>query len=158
MKTDVEVKQDELMEKQKEVREKQQELMHANHKESVDNAQQYNKSMQLVSRVTKILDTVVKNSNGDSLGDIKDLVVNPEDGHIAYAVIAFGGVFGMGNKYFAIPWRTLHWNCDTENYVLNIDKSSLEKAPGFDKDHWPDSSNKWELLREEIDQFYCAQP
>jgi sporulation protein YlmC with PRC-barrel domain len=158
MKTAVETKQDELMEKQDEVREKQQELMHASHKEAVDHAKKHNVSMQQVSRVSKILDTAVKNSNGDNLGDIKDLVLNPEDGQVVYAVIAFGGVFGMGDKYFAIPWRTLHWNPSTEHYVLNIDKTALEKAPGFDKNHWPDSSNKWEQLREEIDQFYCTNP
>lgn len=158
MKTAVETKQEELMEKQEEVREKQQELRHESHKEAVEHAKKHNKSMQLVSRASKIIDTAVKNSSGDNLGEIKDLVLNPENGQVVYAVIVFGGVFGMGDKYFAIPWRTLLWNRDKEHYVLNIDKTSLEKAPGFDKNHWPDSSNKWEQLREEIDQFYRIKP
>jgi len=65
---------------------------------------------------------------------------------------------GLGNKLFAIPWSVLHWTRDKEYYVLDLDKETLKNAPGFDKKHWPDSSNKWDLQREEINQFYHVNP
>jgi len=48
----------------------------------------------------------------------------------------------------------LHWTRDKEHYVLDVDKTLLKGAPGFDKKHWPDSSNKWDQLSEELNQFY----
>ena len=154
MKTPVEAKKDTLVEKIVEVQEAKQDLKHEIKKESVQQAKAYNKSMQQVSRVSKILNTAVKNIAGDNLGDIKELVLDPESGQIAYAVVTFGGVFGVGNKLFAVPFQALRWVRDEEYYVLNIAKSVLENAPGFDNDHWPNSLSKWDQQREELHQFY----
>lgn len=156
--TDVQEKQQELIEKQQDVKETQQELQQENLKESVERVQAANESMQQVSRASKIIGTTVKNPKGDKLGDIKELVLDPESGHVVYAVVSFGGVLGMGNKLFAIPWKALHWTRDKEYYVLDLDKDTLKKAPGFDKKHWPDSSSKWDQQREEIEQFYRVTP
>jgi len=156
--TDVEDKQKELTEKQQEVKETQKELSQENKKESVERAQVANESMQQVSRASKIISTNVKDTKGGKLGDIKDLVLDPESGQVVYAVVSFGGVFGVGNKLFAVPWKALHWTRDKEYYILDLDKATLKKAPGFDKKHWPDSSNKWEQQREELNQFYQIKP
>jgi sporulation protein YlmC with PRC-barrel domain len=114
--------------------------------------------MQQISRASKIIGTDVKDSYGEKLGDIKELVLNPESGQVVYAVVSYGGAFGVGDKLFAVPWNALHWAHDKENYVLNVDKGTLKKAPGFDKDHWPDSASKWDQQREEIEQFYRVTP
>lgn len=143
--------------KREEVIEKQQELNEESYKTAVRHDEKHNKNMQMISRASNIINTAVRNSSGDDLGDIKDLVLDPSTGHMVYAVVAFGGVFGLGDKYFAIPWKALHWSHDNEYYTLNVDKSALEKAPGFDKNHWPDSENKWEQLREELEQFYSVK-
>lgn len=155
---DVQEKQQELQEKQQEVKEKQKELTHERRKESAERTQASNESMLQVSRASKIIGTRVKNPNGDSLGDIKELVLDPESGQVVYAVVSFGGVLGMGDKLFAVPWKALHWTRDKEYYVLDVDKDTLKKAPGFDKKHWPDSSNKWDQWREELNQFYHVNP
>ncbi len=155
---DVQDKQQELIEKQQQVIEKQKELNQERRKESVERAKESNQSMQQVSRASKIIGTHVKNSNGESLGDIKELVLNPESGQVVYAVLSFGGVLGMGDKLFAVPWPALHWTGDKEYYILDVVKNALSKAPGFDKKHWPDSSSKWEQYREEITQFYHVNP
>jgi len=54
--------------------------------------------MQQVSRASKIIGTKVKNPNGDSLGDIKELVLDPESGQVVYAVVSFGGLMGVGTS------------------------------------------------------------
>lgn len=98
------------------------------------------------------------NSQGQNLGKVKELVLDPESGQVVYAVVSFGGILGVGDKLFAVPWRVLSWTRDKEYYVLNVDKDTLKKAPGFDKKHWPDSASKWQQQREELDQFYRVKP
>ena len=117
-----------------------------------------NENMQQVSRASKIIGTAVKDGNGDNLGDIKELVLNPESGQVVYAVVSYGGALGLGDKLFAVPWKALLWTSDKEYYALNIDKAQLKKAPGFDKKHWPDSASKWDQQRQEIEQFYHTNP
>jgi sporulation protein YlmC with PRC-barrel domain len=111
-----------------------------------------------MSRASKIIGTDVKNAKGENLGEIKDVVLNPQDGKVVYAVVSFGGVMGMGNKLFAVPWSVLRRHGDKDYYLLDMDKDTLKKAPGFDKKRWPDSSNKWEQQREQINQFYRVNP
>ncbi len=156
--TDVQDKQKELVEKQQEVTDTQQELNKATLKATDERVSEVNKSMQQISRASKIIGSKVTSPSGESLGGIKELVLDPDSGQVVYAVVSFGGLFGLGNKLFALPWNSLHWSRDKENYVLNVGKDTLKKAPGFDKKHWPDSSNKWDQWREEIEQFYRAKP
>ena len=85
-------------------------------------------------------DSVV-DRNGNSLGEIKEIMVDVPTGRVAYAVLSFGGFLGMGDKYFAIPWNAFHFNLSEKHAVLNVDKKLLENAPGFDKDHWPNMAD-----------------
>ena len=48
---------------------------------------------------------------------------------------------GLGNKLFAIPWDALELSTEEHKFILNVDKEKLEKAPGFDKNDWPDMTN-----------------
>ncbi|MDX1547351.1 MAG: PRC-barrel domain-containing protein [Rhodothermales bacterium] len=86
---------------------------------------------------TSLTGTDVRNPQGEDLGEIKDLMIDLDDGHIAYAVLSFGGFLGIGDKYFALPWDMLTVDTKNECFVVNITKEQLDDAPGFDKDHWP---------------------
>ena len=81
-------------------------------------------------------DTVV-NRSGEELGHIEHIMIDVPSGRIAYAVLACGGVFGIGERLFAVPWAALTLDADRKCFVMNIERSRLESAPGFDKDHWP---------------------
>jgi sporulation protein YlmC with PRC-barrel domain len=94
-----------------------------------------------VIRANKIQGDRVRNSAGDDLGKIEDIMIDVSRGRIAYAVLSFGGFLGMGNKLFAIPWEALSLNQRDNFFVLNVSKERLEKAPGFDKDNWPDMAD-----------------
>ncbi len=91
---------------------------------------------------SKVIGDRVRNLRGEDVGKIEDLVVDPEDGRIAYAVLSFGGVMGIGDKYFAIPWHMLRPGRDEKEFMLDIDKDKLKNAPGFDKDHWPKTNDR----------------
>jgi sporulation protein YlmC with PRC-barrel domain len=89
----------------------------------------------------KLFGCKVENPRGEGLGRIEDVMISAEGGHVAYAVVSFGGVLSLGNKLFAFPWSALQVDSSKRKVILNLDKKTLAKAHGFDKDHWPDSSS-----------------
>jgi sporulation protein YlmC with PRC-barrel domain len=96
-----------------------------------------------IYRSSKLIGADVVNPQGENLGDIKDVVIDPVTGRMAYAVLSFGGFLGLGDKYFAVPWAALSPKSgEKEQFVLNVDKERLKNAPGFDKNNWPDMANR----------------
>ena len=83
----------------------------------------------------------VRNAAGDDLGKIEEIMLDVPSGRIAYAVLSFGGFLGMGNKLFAVPWSALTLDEAEHEFILDVPKETLENAPGFDKDNWPDMSD-----------------
>ena len=83
----------------------------------------------------------VYNPENESLGDVKEIMLDMRSGRVAYAVLSFGGFLGMGDKLFAVPWNALTLDTENKRFVLNLTKAKLETAPGFDKDHWPNMAD-----------------
>ena len=109
----------------------------------------------LMGADTLIGDSVV-NAQEEDLGDIREIMLDMQTGQVAYAVLAFGGFLGMGEKLFAVPWQALHLDTVNKRMVLNVDKERLKNAPGFDKDAWPDMSDvSW---ASGIHSFYGTDP
>jgi len=109
----------------------------------------------LMGADTLIGDSVV-NGAEDDLGDIKEIMLDMQTGQVAYAVLAFGGFLGIGEKLFAVPWQALHLDTANKRMVLNVEKERLKNAPGFDKDAWPDMSDvTW---ASGIHAFYGTDP
>lgn len=84
----------------------------------------------------------VVNTDGDELGHLAELVVEMASGRIAYAVLSHGGLLGIGDKLFAVPWAALRPDPENERFVLGVTRDVLEQAPGFDKDNWPDMADR----------------
>jgi sporulation protein YlmC with PRC-barrel domain len=82
----------------------------------------------------------VVNAAEEHLGEIKEVMLDLETGTIDYFVIEFGGFLGMGVKYFAIPLRLIKLDAPNKRFIFNQSRELLEKAPGFDMDHWPDTN------------------
>jgi len=80
----------------------------------------------------------VRNSAGEDLGKIEEIMIDIPSGRVAYAVLSFGGFLGIGDKLFAIPWTALTVDEGEHQFILNVDRQTLENATGFDKDNWPD--------------------
>jgi sporulation protein YlmC with PRC-barrel domain len=82
----------------------------------------------------------VVNPAGEHLGEIKDVMLDLEAGNIDYFIIEFGGFLGLGVKYFAIPLRLLVLDAPNKRFIFNQSREVIQKAPGFDMDHWPDTN------------------
>src|SRR5687767_8284072 len=87
---------------------------------------------------TSLVHDKVVNLGGQDIGRIEELMIDVTTGRVAYAVLTFGGFMGIGNKLFALPWSALTVDEAKKRFVVNVTRESLEKMPGFDKEHWPD--------------------
>ena len=89
-----------------------------------------------------LLGNDVYNADDEDLGDIKEFMLDMATGRVAYAVLSFGGILGMGDKLFAVPWAALKLDTVNKRFTLNVPKETLKDAPGFDKERWPSMSDK----------------
>jgi sporulation protein YlmC with PRC-barrel domain len=88
-------------------------------------------------RASDVIGKAVRNSRGEELGEIEELIVDVTNERVHYAVLSFGGLLGYGAKLFAYPVDMLSLSADRGELVLNVDKALLERTPGFDTGRWP---------------------
>jgi hypothetical protein len=84
----------------------------------------------------------VKSPQGEDLGKIEEIMIDMERGHVAYAVLSFGGFLGLGNKWVPVPWDALTLQSDEKVLILKIEKEKLQKAPNFDPATLPDLADR----------------
>ncbi|MCB9854489.1 MAG: PRC-barrel domain-containing protein [Phycisphaerales bacterium] len=89
---------------------------------------------------SKLLDASATNSQGQDLGDVDEIVINPQDGKVVYTAIAYGGVLGIGEKRFAIPCSSVN-RVNQDKVFLDVQKAELENNPGFKNSAWPTQSD-----------------
>lgn len=80
----------------------------------------------------------VVNPEGEDLGQVQNFMIDPETGRIAFVVVAFGGFLGLTDKWIAIPLEVLRWDTERGYFIMDVPRSTLERAPGIDKDKWPE--------------------
>ena len=71
----------------------------------------------------------VRDPQGQDLGAVKQLMVEPEQGKIQYAVVAVGGVLGMNQKEVAVPWSSLKLARDEGEVIVTAERQVLDQAP-----------------------------
>ena len=80
-------------------------------------------------RASKVIGSSVFNMTGEKIGKVEDVVLDKTSSNILFAVIGFGGVLGMNEKFHPLPWSTLDYEKQKEGYVVNVTKEQLEAAP-----------------------------
>ena len=96
----------------------------------------------LAVKTSNIIGTKVVNRQNEDLGKVEEVVIDVFNGRIGYLVLSFGGFLGMGEKLYAVPWKALHYNRDLHVYVLNLTQDQIERAPGFEKETWPEFTDE----------------
>jgi sporulation protein YlmC with PRC-barrel domain len=85
-------------------------------------------------RGSKLIGSHVKDKAGRDIGKIEDLLVE-RDGRITHAVLSFGGLLGVGDRLYVVPWSTMRVErTDKDNVTVmldNVKKEDLEKAPRY---------------------------
>jgi sporulation protein YlmC with PRC-barrel domain len=83
----------------------------------------------------------VYSQDDENVGTIKEIMLNMYTGEISYAVLSYEGL-AVGTKLFAVPWEALTLDTVNKRFVLDVERSTLEDAPGFDIDNWPDTPDE----------------
>jgi sporulation protein YlmC with PRC-barrel domain len=84
---------------------------------------------------SELLGREVVSAHGRPLGEVEDLVIDVREARVPYAVLAFGGWMGLGEKLYAVPTEALA--VAPGKLVLNVSTAPLVNAPGFARDAWP---------------------
>lgn len=85
----------------------------------------------------KVDGTAVYDPKGDRLGSIKHVMIGKRDGKVRYAVLSFGGLFGIGENYHPLPWATLSYDEELGGYVVNLTRDQLERGPSYQRGSEP---------------------
>jgi sporulation protein YlmC with PRC-barrel domain len=85
----------------------------------------------------KVEGTAVFDADGEKLGSIYNFMVDKLSGQVEYAVLQFGGLFGLGSDYYPLPWDMLDYDTDQGGYVVDIDRDLLKDAPRYAEDAQP---------------------
>jgi hypothetical protein len=104
----------------------------------------------------KVEGTAVYNRQDEHLGTVHNFMVDKVTGHVAYAVMSFGGFLGMGESYHPLPWRVLTYDTRRGGFVVDLDSSRLRKAPSYragDAPNWSDRT-----YGNRVDEFYGMTP
>lgn len=90
-------------------------------------------------RASELIGATVRDRQGKDIGEVQDLIVDAGKQRVEYAILAFGGTMGFGEKLFAYPMDRFEATMrdDDKELVLNVSEKELEAAPGFDRSNWP---------------------
>ena len=91
--------------------------------------------------VSTLVGSKVKDSAGQEVGEINELMVDASSGQVMYAVLAAGGLLGMGKTLFAVPFDSLTISQDRQAIVLNARSEVLPRAPSFSGEKWPNMTD-----------------
>lgn len=80
-------------------------------------------------RAKKVIGTTVKDTTGEKIGAVEDLVLDKQNGTILFAVVGFGGVLKLGEKFHPLPWASLNYDEEEDAYVVPYTKDELKSAP-----------------------------
>lgn len=88
-------------------------------------------------RGSDVMNAKVFSEEGEELGRIRDVLLDPKTGQISFAVVGTGGWQGIGEKFTIVPWKLVTPDEQkSENYVLHTDVEKFRAAPIFERDHW----------------------
>jgi hypothetical protein len=100
----------------------------------------------------------VRSLAGEDLGKIVDLMLDTEQGTVVYAVLAVGGVLGVGAKMLAIPPQSLKYDSGVRCLTVGVDTESLDEAPGFDRANPPEHADAALVARSSSPQRQNLNP
>lgn len=111
----------------------------------------------MIQAGAQLLDAKVVNRQGEELGEIEELVLNP-DGSMRYVILARGGVLDIGEDLVAVPWDRTQLQIEDDHVVMALSKAQLATAPTFERKAWPDMhSEAWNAKVRTFSEAFVAR-
>ena len=99
----------------------------------------------------------IQNQQGEEIGSVDKVVLDSQDGQIAYVVVTSGGFWGVGGEKAVIPWKAVQLQQQAEGdkpmLMVNVSKEQLKNAPQGDVEEIMDRQQA-----EQIHQYYGVAP
>jgi sporulation protein YlmC with PRC-barrel domain len=83
----------------------------------------------MVMQASQVMDTAVRNTAGEELGEVGNLLVASDSGQVLYAVVNYGGFLGFNANQVAIPWGAFRFDDAENGFLVDIDMETLQNAP-----------------------------
>jgi sporulation protein YlmC with PRC-barrel domain len=104
-------------------------------------------------RLDDIAGTDLRTPNDQYLGSVEDVVLDPQSGGVAYAVVERGAFLGIGGDSVAVPWSSLKATPGLNLFVLDVDEAAMEGAPTVEPGSMGDPA-QFQQRRQEIDRYW----
>jgi hypothetical protein len=89
----------------------------------------------------KVEGTAVYGANDTKIGSIERVMIDKMSGKVSYAVLSFGGILGVGDDHYPLPWQSLKYDTNLGGYRTGITEKQLKGAPKYGNDNtwnWSD--------------------
>ncbi|WP_407150177.1 PRC-barrel domain-containing protein [Bradyrhizobium sp. ORS 86] len=89
----------------------------------------------------KVEGTAVYGADDRKIGSIERVMIDKKSGRVSYAVLGFGGILGLGNDHYPLPWESLKYDTRLGGYVTGITEDQLREAPRYGRErdwNWDD--------------------
>ncbi len=73
--------------------------------------------------------TEVWSRTDGKLGTIHSVMIEKRTGKVAYALLSFGGFFGIAGRIHPMPWDMLRYDPDFDAYMVDVSYDQLKNAP-----------------------------
>jgi hypothetical protein len=76
-------------------------------------------------------------ADDSKIGSIERVMIDKTSGRVSYAVLGFGGILGLGNDHYPLPWQSLKYDTDLGGYRTGVTENQLRRAPKYrDANDW----------------------
>src|SRR5882757_6955143 len=83
----------------------------------------------------KVEGTAVYGAGDTKIGSIERVMIDKMSGKVSYAVLSFGGILGIGDDHYPLPWQSLKYDTGLGGYRTGITEKQLTGAPKYSNDN-----------------------
>lgn len=93
-------------------------------------------------KVSDLIGMPAKTAQNEDVGDLDDMVIDTNQGRVAFGVFTVkSGFLGMGKEMALIPWTSIQVQPSSNDLRVNADKQTID-ASAFAADRFPDLQNR----------------
>lgn len=86
--------------------------------------------------IRELLGMKVHSRRDEDLGKVVDVRCDPNDGRVLFLLIGLGGLWGFGEKIFAVPFSAFALSERLNVLYLDIEKDIFDRAAATDLETW----------------------
>lgn len=108
-----------------------------------------------VEALSELIGREIHNPQDEALAKIDDFMVDTRQGHIAYAILNYGGFLGMGSSYVAVPYQALELDLEEERFVLDANEDTLDQHAYSRRERPEMTDGPW---AQEVHEAFSQEP